>query len=173
MRKNKDILLASILLLLLTLSIYPIYSHVAGGKLKIVDNYRIQLTIVPENLERGSNASFVFSIQDLELRHVENITIISLQLVHGEKGVIYSVENLFQEYGDFSINTTIPYDGEYSVLLRFRAYDDVVDVDFRFSVGGNGLPREYILLPIAIIALLSVILLTRRFRAGRTRKSGM
>ncbi len=158
--------LASSLLLLLFIA-SPSYSHIEDGQLKIVDNFRVKFTISPDNPKPRDVISLLFSIQDLELRDVENLTIVSLRIIYEDNQVVYGVENLFKEKGDFAVDIQLPYEGKYAVILEFKTMNEanVIKVEFSFSIGAGGESSFHlILIPLLIAVLLGIVVARRKRR---------
>ncbi|MDJ0269939.1 MAG: hypothetical protein NXY59_05245 [Aigarchaeota archaeon] len=59
----------------------PATAHVVGGELKIVGDYRVQFKVAPNPPEIGEATTLFFSIQDLELRDLENVSV-KVSLLH-------------------------------------------------------------------------------------------
>lgn len=156
---------ATVALILLAALAYnaPATAHVVDGELKIVGNYRVQFRVSPSPPEIGEAATLFFSIQDLELRDLENVTV-KISLLRGGD-TLKVIGDEFQRFGDFQYQVTFPEAGRYTVLLSFTTSDGSSnDVEFEVVVGGeDGFPTE-VVVALLIVAVAALLVFLRRAR---------
>ena len=139
-------------------------AHVAGGELKIVGDYRVQFRTIPDNPEKNERVILVFSIQDLEIRDIKNVTVRVEVKRDGE--TVYDTGEVREDFGDFDVSFTPAEDGEYKVILTFKHQDtEALTVDFSFKVGAvQRFPVEIIA---GALILAAIVFLVRRRSASR------
>jgi len=152
-------------LAVITLTALPYAApHVVGGELKIVGDYRVQFRTIPENPEKNQRVLLVFSIQDLELRDVRNVT----TRVEVRRGVekVFDTGYVERDFGDFDVSFTPLDSGEYRVFLDFKIGDgELLSVDFSFNVdGGQRFPVEIV---VGLLVLAVAVFLVRRRVSSR------
>ena len=162
MRTTLALLLSAVLL---SLSLGIASAHVVGGQLKIVDDYRVQFSTTPEQPEKNKPVLLLFSVQDLEMRDVKNLTVRVL-VKQGDK-VVYDSGESEKKTGDFQVSFKPEESGNYLVVLTFRHGDSGdLTAEFGFTVGGGGerFPFE-VLVGVAVLVVI-VVLVRRRVRGG-------
>jgi len=154
--KRRALLTVALTSCLFLASLITASGHLTGGQIKIAGSYRVQFATFPSQPIPGSSITLAFSIQDLELHDVQNVTT-SFVIIFGDK-ILHETPEEFRETGDFTYNYVFPYEGTYKLLLTISQGDEETRVEFSLAVHHEQPLPITLMITLLAVALFSVFL---------------